>query len=388
MDMLRGIAVLGILLLNIVLFALPFDAMVELSDVGNDGPSDVLVYAIMNALAAGKFMTMFALLFGAGVALMADKRLEANRPAAGLHYRRIGLLAGIGLFHGIAIWHGDILFAYAITAALLYPILLLRGKALLWACVAAWAAALLIALGFSALFALAESSAGASNTGSRIFQNEIELMRGGVLGILKVRFVHWLVLLIIGIFFMFPWMLALMMTGALAKRYGWITGQRSTRDYRFVLIAGLAVGLPIAMLRTAMHLWWDSPMTTALQMPMFMIDATALCCAWGSAVVLVAPKLTERWLGRAMIAVGRMALTNYLAQSVICTMLFYGYGLGLFAKLSRTELLGVVAGVWLLQLVWSPWWLKRFERGPIESLWRRVTYGKPDAAGVSNAATR
>ncbi|MFK7790122.1 MAG: DUF418 domain-containing protein [Phycisphaeraceae bacterium] len=376
MDMLRGIAILGILLININSFALPLDALFELTEVGYDHAIDAWVYASVTALAGGKFMSMFALLFGAGVALMVDRRRQIGEPTAVLHYRRVGALAGLGLIHGIFIWHGDILLPYAIVGAILYPLLLLTGRKLLWICIVAWVLVLLSTLGVGALAAWAETMASEGEMGAGVFDNEIELMRGGLLGIMKVRFVHWLIFFFIGLFMGLPWVLALMTTGALAKRSGWITGERSRRDYQWLMLAGLVVGLPIAVMRVALSLWSDSYLFVAVEMTMNVIDATALCFAWGAFVVLISRALSSVWLGRALAAVGRMALTNYLMQSILCTMLFYGYGLGLFATMSRAELLIVVLGVWALQLLWSPWWLSRHERGPMEAVWRKLTYPK------------
>lgn len=376
MDMLRGVAVLGILLININSFALPLEATFELSDVGDRSAIDKAVFAIVSALGQGKFMAMFALLFGAGVALMVDRRRERGEPTAGLHYRRIGILAAIGFIHGVFIWHGDILLPYAVCAAVLYPLLLLRGQALVWVTVGAWALVLIVVFGFSALIAWSESMAGDTEASARLFENEVELMRGGVLSIMKVRFVHWLLFFVLGIFLMLPLALALMLTGALAKRTGWITGERENASYKRLLVACLLIGLPVAGLRVTLHMTWNTPWFIAFESVMSLIDAALLCFAWGAGLVLVAPLLAKVWLGRALIAVGRMALTNYLAQSILFTTLFYGYGLGLFAAFSRAELLAFVAVAWVLQLVWSPWWLSRHERGPMEALWRSVTYLK------------
>ena len=372
--MLRGVAVLGILLVNIYSFALPIDALFELTDEGYHNLVDAWVYALVSLFCGGKFMSMFALLFGAGVAIMVDRRRQAGEPVAALHYRRIALLAVIGLLHGLLIWYGDILLPYAICAAVLFPLLLLSGRTLVWVAATAWAIVALLAVAYGLFAMWGESMAPEGQSATRIFHNETELMRSGWWGVMKVRFVHWLVFMLIGPFITFPWVLALMITGVLAKRLGWIDGRRPRWDYIKLLIVALIVGLPIASARVVLNLWSDSGVWTALEIPMNVIDATALSIAWGSVVVLIVQAGVLPKLRRALVAVGRMALTNYLAQSVICTMLFYGYGFGLFGSLSRASLLLVVLGVWALQLLWSPWWLARHERGPLEAVWRRVTY--------------
>lgn len=385
MDMLRGVAVLGILLVNINSFALPFEATFELIDAGYHHAIDGWVFAIVSALAQGKFMSLFAMLFGAGIVMMAGRRWRAGESPAGLHYRRIGVLAAVGLLHGLLIWYGDILFPYAICGAILYPCLLLRGRKLLWLCLGLWGLILLLSLGFGALMMVGESASAEAASDQSFFANETELMRGGLLDIMQVRFVYWLIYLLIGPFFGWPWMLALMMTGALAARSGWITGQRPRADYMRLLMGALLIGLPVAAIRVALSVMPVSDIWLIVSVAMNVIDATALSMAWGAIVMLGVKAWSSNWLGRALIAVGRMALTNYLAQSVICTMLFYGYGLGLFGSFSRTELIGVVLLVWAVQLLWSPWWLARHERGPLEAVWRRLTYPKVQEAPQAGA---
>lgn len=390
--MLRGVAVLGILSVNIVFFALPLDANESPYAVGYHHPVDAWVFAAVNTLAAGKFMSLFALLFGAGVALMVDRRRQRGEPAAGLHYGRLATLAVIGLIHGLLIWYGDILLFYAICGAALYPFLRLSGKKLRWVCLGAWVFALLITTGFGLVIAWLVSTAPEGENTARIFENEVELMRGGLLSIMKVRFIHWLIFMLVSPFFFLPWITALMLTGVLAIRGGWMSAERPTRDYRMLLLLGLLVGLPIAVLRTAMYFLEEQMLTDVLSLPLNMIDALALSGAWLALVMLAIHANMFSALRARTAAVGQMALTNYLAQSLICTFLFYGYGLAWFGSFSRTALMGVVVGIWALQLAWSPWWLARHERGPIEAVWRRLTYGskprhapEPASAALSPA---
>ncbi len=378
MDVLRGVAVLGILLVNINVFALPLEDADAPYGLGYRGPIDAVTFAGVGIAAQGKFMSLFALLFGAGVTLMVDRRRQRGEPTAGLHYRRIAALAGLGFIHGLFIWFGDILLPYALCGALLYPLLLLPPKWATRAALIAWAVALAGALLFGLLIFWLESFSTEAESAA-IFADEVELMRGGLLDVMEVRFVYWLVFMVLFPFLTLPWVTALMLTGAVALRGGWVTGQRPPADYRRLLAVGLAIGLPVAALRILVSFTADPAVAEALWMPLNLIDAAALAAAW-LALVMLACRLEV--LGRArrvLAAVGRMALTNYLAQSVLCTLLFYGYGLGLFASLSRTALLMVVLGVWTVQLLWSPWWLARRPRGPIEAAWRRVTYGRPVA---------
>lgn len=376
LDVLRGVAVLGILLLNINSFALPLDAIETLYTTGYENAIDAVVFSVVSVLGQGKFMALFSLMFGAGVSMMVDRRLQRGEPAAGLHYRRMGVLAAIGFIHGVFIWYGDILLFYALAGSVLYPILKLSNRALIRFAIGAWALTLLSSLGLGLLLAMVDSTSTEGQNTSLIFHNEVELMRGGVLGIMKVRFVHWLVILLFAPFLILPWVLSLMLTGAAACRAGWVTGERSMRAYRILLIVGLAIGLPLAVLRTTLILTRADQAALSLGMFLNYAEAAAVGAAWLSLVMLIVKADLLAALRRRLAAVGQMALTNYLAQSVLCTMLFYGYGFGLFGSLSRSALLGVVAGVWLLQLLWSPWWLARNQRGPMEAIWRRLTYPK------------
>ena len=374
--MLRGVAVLGILLININSFALPLDAIDTLYTAGYNHAADAVAFAVVSVLGQGKFVSLFALMFGAGVAMMVDRRRQRGEPAIGLHYRRIGTLAAIGLIHGLFIWHGDILLFYAVAGAILYPLLTLSPRTLIRLAVGTWGLALLVALGLGMLFVWIGSGPAEGEGSSLIFKNEIELMRGGVLDVMKVRFVHWLVFTLLMLFIGLPWVMALMMTGAAAYRAGWVTGQRTAQAYRRLLVVGLLVGLPLAILRTTLVLTRQDEAALALGMMLNYAASAGVGAAWLSLVMLAVKAGLWTVLRRHLAAVGQMALTNYLMQSIICTAIFYGYGFGLFGSMSRSELLLVVVGVWAVQLLWSPWWLKRHDRGPMEAIWRKLTYPK------------
>ncbi|MFN3168280.1 MAG: DUF418 domain-containing protein [Phycisphaeraceae bacterium] len=376
MDALRGVAVLGILLVNINSFGLPLgDAEVPFG-LGYAGPLDAWVFAVVSVFAAGKFMSLFALLFGAGVAMFIDRRSARGASAAGLHYRRLATLGGLGVIHGLFIWYGDILLPYALCGALLYPLLLIPRRWFVVVVLSAWSIALCGTSLFGLLIYWVESTSMQGDGGTGVFDNEVELMRSGLAGVMKVRAVHWLIFLFLFPFLVMPWVLSLMLTGAWAVRSGWMSGKRSSIDYRRLLLVCLAVGLPIGCLRTALSFVAGRAVATGAWMPLNLIDASALAGAW-LACVMLACRVDALARARAVFAaVGRMALTNYIAQSLICTALFYGYGLGWFGALSRSELLAVALCVCLLQLVWSPVWLARFERGPLEAVWRRLTYGR------------
>jgi uncharacterized protein len=144
---------------------------------------------------------------------------------------------------------------------------------------------------------------------------------------------------------------------------------------------GYGVGLPMTLLGTYFYFRFfdDTPGFTMTAVPLQYAAVLPLAMAHAAALILVVKSGRARWLTDRLAAVGRMALTNYLMQTVLMTTFFYGYGLGWFGRLSRVELMGVVAGVWALQLLWSPVWFRWFQYGPAEWVWRAFTYMKAPA---------
>jgi uncharacterized protein len=406
-DVLRGVALLGILTMNIVSFGWPYDVY-ENPDLGG-GPRGLnrAVWLVNELAFDGKMMSIFSMLFGAGLVLLADRAEARGASALGVYYRRVLWLLAFGLAHAYLIWAGDILYTYAVCGLLLYPLRRLSsGTLIVLGTLIAFVPALIFGAG-DAFFALlgtpayerVEAAKAAGRTpdpGDRwlhetvketkpnpeAIAREVKTYRGGYRGILKDRVGDVLVIETVVFLVYLSWAaLGRMLIGMALMKLGVFAASRSARFYVGLALFGFGVGLPLTAFG-AWHQWRHGFDSTRLllcgETPVY-LGSLPVALGYVAVVMLVYRSGRLAALSRRLAAVGRMALTNYLLQSLLCTTLFYGYGLGLFGRLDRLQLYGAVLAVWALQLAISPAWLARYRFGPAEWLWRSLTYGRPQA---------
>ncbi|MFZ5655901.1 MAG: DUF418 domain-containing protein [Pseudomonadota bacterium] len=397
MDVLRGFALLGILLMNIEAMAGPLFAGMtgtDLSLQGADRGVDALIYILVQ----GKFYTLFSLLFGMGFAVMMERAARAGRPFVRLYLRRtLGLLA-IGLAHALLVWSGDVLVTYALVSL---PLLLFRNapeRSLPW-----WAVVIyLVPVGLMGLFGLMGSLAQLEPTAAAEFQRALDQQAAGhaatieaqrqaygsgdflaataqrardtlsMLGFLPFFGAH-----VLGMFVLGSWFVR---SGAIARPAGFV------RLYAGLRWAALPLGLALMLAS-----WWLEPQMTADRADLRMATAFGLHAA-GSLLMMLG---YLAWIVRALHSAagarllglfapaGRMALTNYLLQSLVGTLVFYGYGLGFFERMPRAWQPVFVVALFAAQVAFSRWWLARHAHGPMERLWRAWTYrGQPRPGGT------
>ncbi|GAB2897613.1 DUF418 domain-containing protein [Microbulbifer echini] len=389
LDLLRGIALLGIPFMNVVSFSMPMAAYLNPKAYFSDGPFNDLVFIVLHLIADQKFMGLFAMLFGAGIVLLAEKRLYQQKSAAKIHYSRNFWLLLIGLLHAIYIWEGDILTVYAIVAMVLYVFRWLRGG---------W----LIALGSLVLIGslwssismgvrLSELSGEARYVVSDIFspdaaqiQRDIAAYSGGFWELINHRFSVEnsntdFEGSIVMLFFSLSLILkisAMMLIGMGLFKIGVLRGEATAGTYKRLAIIGTSVGLILTLLGL---IWnyrhgWDinsyflyGDVFNLIGAAFTSVGYIGLACLWYRTNKHV-------WIKNKIQQVGRMAFTNYLAQSVICVFIFYGFGMGLYGELSRLEVTGICILLGLFQVAYSDLWLKVFRMGPLEWLWRALTY--------------
>jgi uncharacterized protein len=390
LDVVRGVAVMGILAMNIVAFAMPGAAYMNPMAYGTDGPADLASWVFSFIFIDGRMRGLFSFLFGASMLLVIERTEAAGGSPASVHYSRMAWLLIFGLVHFYFIWWGDILSLYAPIGMIAFAFRRSSVRAMI-----AWAAALLIVqlltfAGISASFQEAAAAAAAPGAsaetigkwaemseglglyGAAELQEILARYRGGYAGIVENMLTEHAKDPIQGLFLFGPETLAYMLLGMAALRSGFLTGSWSAEAYRRVMAIGFGIGIPAYALLAWLQIRADFAvpalftwgLTATVPFRPLMIGATA-------ALVIV---LTRRggWLTGRVAAAGRAAFTNYLGTSLLMTFFFYGWGLGLFGRLSRVELWIPVVGAWVLMLLWSKPWLERYRYGPFEWLWRSL----------------
>ena len=402
-DTLRGFALLGILVPNVIVFGWPSAASSDITILG-DTQANRLALAITQTVFLGKFMFLFALLFGAGLLLYARKfddphadphsDRDPDRPApplrrgAALWYRRCAVLLVFGLIHAYGFWFGDILTWYA-----------LAGFGVLW-WVRRWKTQYLV-IGGAALFLLGTLLlAGLSLLGLWAFQNghasQDELMGhapeseisaylgtnrigqryGAYASAFVARFPTTLFMHLLLMPLFIPAVSGIMMLGMASLRSGILTG-------RLKAAASVSLGAVLILLGGAFTLTIHTVIGGASSFQgaflwQTLAQPVGIPLAFGYLFLVVglAQIRALRTVLTPLASVGRTALSNYFLQTLMCTTLFYGYGFGLFASIDYPRLWVVVGAVWVTNLTLSTLWLKHFRFGPAEWVWRCATYGQ------------
>ena len=354
LDLVRGVAVLGILVMNAVSFRFGSAAYFNLSAGGSAGGLDLVAGVLGEVLVDQKFMGMFSLLFGAGMVLFMDRAAARGAGAAALNLWRNALLLAIGAVH-MALWEGDVLVAYALASVVL---LALRRLPNWWLVgIGAGVFGLSAVVGLMAqgvVNASAVSLAGVWEPGETDDESAVALLTLAGFGLRA---------------------LGAILMGAGLYRIGFMSGKLSAQAYRRMAAVGLGVGLPLAALGVAATALGGYSREVAFvgQIPNTL--GTLPAALGYISVIVLWDARADSGLKRRLRAVGRMALTNYLAQTAL-GLLVLTYLLGGSDWASRSVVVVFVAAVWALQLWWSQAWLGRFLFGPAEWAWRVGTYRK------------
>ena len=384
-DVLRGFAVLGILVMNIQSFTMIGAAYLNPTVLGDPTPTDYWVWLFEHVLTDRKFMSIFSMLFGAGIVLMASRSEATTGRSASVHYRRMGLLWLFGLLHAHLLWYGDILFSYAMCGFLVFLFRRRQPKTLLLIglAVTAVASGLSIFFGWSMQF-WPEQAVQSVKTfwvpSAESVQTEVAAYRGGWVGQLEHRVPT-------ALFFQTQLFLietiwragGLMLVGMGLFKLGVFSATRSSRFYAALIAAGVFVGVPVILYGVSRNQAadWDMHYSFFLGSQFNYWGSILVSLGWVGLVMLACKHGVAATATRTLAAVGQMALTNYLLQTAICTTVFYGHGFGLFGRLDRLAQFGVVVAVWVVMLLISPLWLRHFRFGPAEWFWRSLTYMKP-----------
>ncbi|HEY3589843.1 MAG TPA: DUF418 domain-containing protein YeiB [Buttiauxella sp.] len=373
LDFVRGVAILGILLLNIVAFGLPKAAYLNPAWSGSITSSDAWTWAILDLLAQVKFLTLFALLFGAGLQMLLHRGKRWIQS-------RLTLLVLLGFMHAIFLWDGDILLAYGLVGLVCWRLIRdAPGIRPLFN-----TGVMLYLTGVGILLLLGVISGDAPNRswvpdaanlqyeqwwklggGSEAISNRIDLLSSNLVALGA----------------QYGWQLAgMMLIGASLMRSGWLRGEFSLHHYRrialWLIVVGLLINIPA--IYAQWHVGWTYRWCAFLLQAPRELSAPFQTIGYAALAFGYWPQLSRLRIVNAVAHVGRMALSNYLLQTLICTTFFFH--MGGFMKFDRLALLGFVPAVWAINILFSLIWLRYFRQGPIEWLWRQLT---ARAAGVS-----
>ena len=391
-DILRGFALFGILFVNMTIFSRPIQAILFPIDPTTPW-FDLAAEWLIHFLGEGKFYALFSMLFGLGLTLQMERIEGRGGRFVPLYLRRLLVLLGIGIVHAFLIWMGDILIMYALLGFLLILFRKAKPRTLLvWIFILIAlplllnsAATGLVELGRSVPEGATQIEAGFAGTIAG-FTTDLEnayrvYANGNFAEITAQRIYDYTSMGLMAFFVMGFNVMAMFLLGVYLGKQGIFRDLEANRDlFRKLLAWGLPIGLSgnalyatLILPMSRIELTWPLLLATMAQG----IGAPLLMLAYVSAFCLLA--LSPGWGKRLqMLApVGQMALTNYLTQSIVCTLIFYGYGLGLFGKMGGAMGIGLTIVIYLLQIPFSHWWMKRFKYGPAEWLWRSLSYGKP-----------
>ncbi len=383
LDILRGVAVLGILIMNIQSFSMISAAYLNPTAYGDMTGINKTVWIVSHIIADQKFISIFSILFGAGIVLFSDSIESKGYRPSRFYYKKLFWLFTIGLLHGYFFWHGDILVAYAICGAI----------AFLFRKLAPW---VLISLGLI-IFTIpafnywlfgsslpkwpAEAVANLIDSwapSSASIESEIAALRGGIGEQLFWRIPETFAMQTFVFLILLGWrILAMMLVGMAMYKAGFLSAAHSAKSY-VVLAAGFFVvgfWLVIHGVNLNFEAGWSLNYSMFLGSIWNYIGSFFVAIGYISIIMLVAKVFHMKLLAKA----GRMAFTNYLLTTLLCGFIFYGHGLGKIGSVARTEQVLYVLGIWCFLLIFSHLWLRYFNYGPVEWMWRYLTYGNKPA---------
>ncbi len=387
LDVIRGIAVMGIFSVNVVGMAMIEAAYFYPPAYGFDGLADRLMWAANFILVDGKMRSLFSILFGASMLLVMERAEASGRSPFHTHFTRMAALLLIGLVHFYAIWWGDILTLYALVGALAYLFWRLPAGAMLMISVAlfAWHAAPRIAevpsriSGYNAAFSDTSPEAAEVRRDHvrRAIPDAREIARdkathASPLAHARTMLTEQTFLPLEHVGFLWPETLALMLLGMWGYRSRFLTGGWTDRSYRLSAAAGIGIGL---VGFSGLAIWvvasgFRIPETTTAFNSLSIPFRPVMALGYAALIVLLFRRsgaIRDR-----LAAVGRTAFTNYIGTSIIGVLVFFDTGLGLYGELSRAESWLLVPIVWAIMLAWSKPWVDRFAYGPLEWAWRSL----------------
>ena len=379
LDLLRGFAVLGILIMNITSFSqISMAYMNPTIGAGLEGYNQYF-HGFNFIFADTRFMSIFSMLFGAGVVLFTQRIEAKGKRVAALHYKRMFWLLLFGLMHAYFIWAGDILVAYAICGSLVF---FFRKKSIRTLFIMAIILFLIpIIFNFMTYYGMPadelESTFAFFNPSAEEIASQTQAMRGSYLEQMPLRVEEALGLqTLVFMLEMFWRASAMMLLGMILYRKGILSADKSTAYYKKMMWVGFVPGLILSSIGLGQMYAseWSGAYVMNIGANYKFLSGLFMALGYIGLVIWIYKKGIFKKFQNRLQATGRMAFTNYIGMSVICTLIFNGHGLGLFGTLDRLQQFLIVIAVWIVILIISPLVLKNYRFGPLEWLWRKLTY--------------
>jgi uncharacterized protein len=384
LDILRGLAVLGILIMNIQSFSMPSAAYINPTAFGDLSGINKWIWILSHLLASEKFMAIFSMLFGAGVVLFSENAESKNHNSAALHYKRMAWLLLFGLIHAYLLWYGDILFKYSLCGMLIFVFRKMPPRPLLWLGLGFFVVPLVLnnLIAWSIPYwpeENVESTLHSWSPGQEVISHQIDSMRGSWSDRMGIRlpaavFMHTSYFLM-GSFWR---IMSMMLLGMALFKWKILSAERSNTFYIRMILAGFLLGFTLSGLGVILNFkqGWNLEYSMFRGSQFNYLGSVGIALGYLGLVMLCSKTGRFQGVKALFAAVGRMAFTNYILMTLMAVFLFNGGGLALYGKVERLVQVAIVLGIWLLLLLISSFWLKRYRFGPLEALWRSLTYGK------------
>lgn len=385
LDILRGVAVLGMLVMTIQAFAMPASAYINPSSYERLEGNDLYVWLLSHVFGNGKFLSIFAMLFGASVVMISQKARKEHLRSSDLQYKRFIYLGIFGIVHAYLIYYQDILLLYAICGLLMFIFRSKKSASQIKAGVIFLiiGSAISLFLGYSTpLWEPGEYEANVERIwepDSESQNSEIDFYTSTWERQLLQRAPQSFKFQTTEFIFQNFWKISgCMLIGMALYKRRVFKAKQSNRYYLKMMGYGFGLGLPLVVVGVLLdfNYDWDFRISYFYLSQMNYWGSLLMALGYIGLIMLFCKASTRSYLAKRLADVGRMSLSNYLLQSIICTFIFYGQGLGLFGDLDRSAQAVFVLAIWVFNLTFSAIWLSYFKFGPFEWLWRSLTYGR------------
>ena len=375
---------MGILIMNIQSFSMSSSAYINPTAFGDLTGINKWVWIFSHVIASSKFMSIFSILFGAGMLLFTERAIAKGRKASAFHYRRMFWLLIFGLMHAYLIWYGDILVAYALCGMLVFVFRKKKVSSLITLSIVFFVIPIFLNLLSGSTIEQWPPESYEENLktwipGIQLLNEEIVAMQGGWLTQMNYRIPQAYFMETFLFFWLTFWRAtSMMLLGMALFKSGVLSAQKSTNYYIKMSLIGLIFGYALISIGVFKNFeaGWTMEFSMFFGNQFNYIGSLGVALGYIALVMLIAKSVKFVKFKALLYNVGKMAFTNYILMSVLAMFIFYGNGFGLFGQVERQIQILIVFAIWIVILFISHFWLKKFRFGPLEWLWRVLTYWK------------